>query len=869
LLSLLSCQTRDRASSAKQDFGKTENGIPLFYEAGNRFHRWEGEDRYLGEVQTVFAKRCVSCHACSDSPCSAKLTSYEGFARGASKTNFYAVRAGEVKYPSSAIDADGFHKLTNASFNNSMMFQFLKLGKNNTTEADTQGSFSPTLLTGLEKQHAAATYTCPATLDEFNAFAKAYPQAGMPLGLPRLSDSENQAIMSWLAESGKGPSPEASLVLERPSRQDVVFKWDRFLNDGADNLRRKLVARYIYEHLFDAHVSFEEMPGEFFKLVRSHSVGALGNENEFQHIDAIETALPTDDPNKPNRQVFYRFKKITEVIAQKNHVVFRLNLGMINSWDKLFFKSDVKWQVISLPDYSIADPFQNFKQIPPTIRHRFMLENARYIVDSMVRAPVCKGESATFAIADHFWVYFLRPESDPSSGAKIPMSEEGFKGLDLTEAAWTNTGAIEDRFVRNFTYINAFEDALRANLAASGKKGLEISDIWKGEALRDGGKSSDRNAWLSITRHDTNTTVQYGMEGGTPQSMWVLTYANFERLYYNLVVNFKYWGSLEHKLGTWRSMSHERMEGEDLFISMLPESYRTRIRDEWSGGLVMSGEMSKIIDILKPVVEFKTGIDLGDQTITRYIDLYPLQASKGGGRKTGVAFKENVRADIELSRMLRDEFVKSGVTNGKDDLNSNFGDEPIQFQPWVKPVAVPNFSSNTIEEFEKTLAAVLAGRGRGSYAPYIPASTVLRIDNEQGERFYYTFVGNRGYKSHNIAMLSSSETSSPVRDSSRDTISVYRGVVGDYPQIFLHAVVGPNAKTRRADELLKLVSQMDGKNYRGFFDQIKAKYSIQKNRSEFWPFVDQIHSDILTQSTDVGAGLTYGGILDLSKYYKF
>ena len=57
--------------------------------------------------------------------------------------------------------------------------------------------------------------------------------------------------------------------------------------------------------------------------------------------------------------------------------------------------------------------------------------------------------------------------------------------------------------------------------------------------------------------------MHHGPQGGQPETIWVLNYSNFERLYYNLVVQFKTWSHAAHKLETWTLMSYVRSEGED------------------------------------------------------------------------------------------------------------------------------------------------------------------------------------------------------------------------------------------------------------------------------------------------------------------
>lgn len=867
LLATFVLQDCKKRKSIDSDIDGVDSSKASLYSAGNRFQNWTEEDRYLGKVQPVLAARCATCHGCTDSPCSAKLTSYAGVMRGASKANPYAVRVNEIAYQGMQINEPGFFEITNSDMNKNLMFKFIVTGQKNTTELDDNKPFD---LQSLQEYRSTAkqsnSYECPADLSEFEAFTAKHNMGGMPFGLPKLSESENKELLSWLAEtSSAGPSPEALEKLNRPGNLPVIHAWESFLNSNTDAKRMRLVAKYLYEHWFNSHIAFEEIPGEFYQIVRS-TVAAPGSSEEYRAVAEMITPLPTDAPTTKN-PFFYRFKKIDEVITQKNHVVFTLRNSDIESFKNLFFPADQPWQTTDELRYENGDPFENFKDIPEAIRYRFMLENARYIVDSMVRAPVCIGESATYAIPDHFWAFFLKPESDVSSGAKIKMSKEGFAGLNLSVDATLAVSQVEDRFVRNYKYLDAYEDALRANLKAQGRKGLDLSDIWFGEPLRKDGRDSNPNAWLSITRHDASTTVQFGHEGGTPQHMWLLSYANFERLYYNLVVNFKYWGGIKHKLGTWRSMSHERLDAEDLFISMLPYQDRGRIRMAWSGGLELGEDMSYVGDLLKPIIEAKTGVNLGNTKINRYIDLYPLQSMKmPAPRINAVTLPGQEPSEIELTRMIRDKMKSNKVITTADDLNSRADGENIFFVSKItNPLAVKPGTIKSFATFEKALANVGATRGWRTFAAKLPATVFIRVKESANSHRLYSIAGNRAYKSHNLALLSSKKPGSSTRWEEEDTVSIYRGLVGDHPQLFLDL----NLTDDDGSVFFNQLSQINKDNAEQMLAGIKDKFQIKRNSSKFWPFVDALHHDMVTGQTPYGPGYVWTGLLDLSRYDIF
>src|SRR5690606_29185092 len=172
----------------------------------------------------------------------------------------------------------------------------------------------------------------------------------------------------------------------------------------APGAREGLVARWLFEHLFLAHLHFEGgEPGHFFQLVRSRTPSG-------QPIDPIATRRPNDDPGT---RVFYRLWPIEGVIVHKTHITYPLSDKKLARVRELFFGSD--WQVDAVPGYGPqrrANPFETFAAIPPQARYQFMLDNAEYFVRTFIRGPVCRGQIATDVIRDNFWVIFQAPDHD-------------------------------------------------------------------------------------------------------------------------------------------------------------------------------------------------------------------------------------------------------------------------------------------------------------------------------------------------------------------------------------------------------------------------------------------------------------------------
>src|SRR4051812_44445947 len=90
-----------------------ESDHASLFTSGNRLADWNGKDEFLSHVQPVIASRCVACHGCTDAPCSAKFTSYEGLARGGSKDNPYSVHPLETNFQEMKVGAKGFFPLFN------------------------------------------------------------------------------------------------------------------------------------------------------------------------------------------------------------------------------------------------------------------------------------------------------------------------------------------------------------------------------------------------------------------------------------------------------------------------------------------------------------------------------------------------------------------------------------------------------------------------------------------------------------------------------------------------------------------------------------------------------------------------------------
>jgi hypothetical protein len=315
---------------------------------------------YQSEVRPILGRRCVVCHGCYDAPCQLKLSSPQGIKRGENKNKVYDGSRILAAEPTRLfIDARStaewrtkkFHTVVNEdtadprqNLENSVLYRMLRLKQRHPQPR--VGMLPDSLELGLDRAQ-----TC-ATLAEFDSFARQHPDWGMPYGMPNLDDAEYRSLAQWLAQ-GVPMDPPGSPDDQTRKR---IGQWETFLN-GADN-KQQLVSRYLYEHLFHAHLHFSDTGDrEFYRLVRSCTASGTP-------VDEIAALRPFDDPGGA---FFYRLLPYHADIVAKDHLVYELSPHRLQRYRELFI--DPVFEVEQLPPYetSIAsNPFKVFTAIPPS-----------------------------------------------------------------------------------------------------------------------------------------------------------------------------------------------------------------------------------------------------------------------------------------------------------------------------------------------------------------------------------------------------------------------------------------------------------------------------------------------------------------------
>jgi hypothetical protein len=525
---------------------------------------------YMKEVKPILDKRCAVCHSCYNSPCQLKLDSFEGADRGASKKAVYnGSRLRSMDPTRLFTDAQSTEEWRKKEFfsvtesrasggsNDSIMIEMLSHKINNPKSAGEYLSESNDL-------------TCSQNPEELGGYLEKHPNRGMPFGFPPLKPEEFDIVAGWLVQGARGPDAAQQEALITPKAGDAlaITQWETFLNQ--DDAKHAMTARYLFEHLFLAHIKFGTNTFEYYELFRSKTPPG-------EPVELIATVRPYDDPGVA--RIYYRFRKIHSTIVHKTHMVFDLDDAKLERIRELFIKPE--WlqrpHTVGYDAKMSANPFVAFEQIPPRARYQFLLDNSHYIIMTFIHGPVCKGQIALNVINDHFWVMFVDPEHDLSvaypafiklHSNKLRMPIEIGSDMHILDAL-TNVykkAAVE--------FYQARQDFYTSHHYA----GLGYESLWKGDTASDA-------PLLTVYRHFDSASVHKGVIGNLPKTMWVVDYPLLERIYYALVAGFDVYGTTGHQMALRQYMDQLRVEGESYFLDFLPAAKRQEVMQSWYQGI--------------------------------------------------------------------------------------------------------------------------------------------------------------------------------------------------------------------------------------------------------------------------------------------
>ncbi|MEN6318197.1 MAG: fatty acid cis/trans isomerase [Syntrophaceae bacterium] len=525
---------------------------------------------YQTEVKPILDKRCAVCHSCYNSPCQLKLDSFEGTDRGATKRAVYNSSRLKSMDPTRLFtDAQSTKEWRQKEFisvtdskasgglNDSLMIEMLSQKMKNPKSV---GEYRP----------EAVDLTCAGDQKELGGYLEKHPNCGMPFGFPPLKQEEFDIVAGWLVQGAKGPDAAQQKMLTTPKASDAlaIKQWEAFFNQ--DDAKHAMTARYLYEHLFLAHLKFGTPTHEYYELVRSKTAPG-------KPIDLIATVRPYDDPGV--ERVYYRFRKIYSTIVHKTHMVFELDAGKLHRFKELFIQPE--WLQSPHPvgyDTKLsANPFAAFEQIPPRSRYQFLLDNSYYIIMTFIHGPVCKGQIALNVLNDHFWVMFVDPEYDLSVAypAFLKLHSDKLRMPIEIGSDMRVFNALTDEYKKGAVeFYKARQDYYTSHHYA----GLGYESLWKGNKAAD-------SPVLTVYRHFDSASVHKGVLGNLPKTMWIIDYPLLERIYYGLVAGFDVYGTVGHQLALRLYMDSLRVEGESYFLDFLPEAKRQEVMQSWYTGV--------------------------------------------------------------------------------------------------------------------------------------------------------------------------------------------------------------------------------------------------------------------------------------------
>ncbi len=679
---------------------------------------------FEAKVRPILDRRCVVCHGCYDAPCQLKLSSFAGIQRGGSKEVVYdGARITPADPTRLLIDAlttaewrsKGFHAVVNErveqpydQLDGSVLYRMLRLKQRHPQPLT--GRLDASIDTSLARKAA-----CP-TLEEFEDYAHEHPGQGMPFALPNLSSEDYETLVHWLAQGAPAPS-ERPLGAESAAR---VREWEAFLNGSTP--KEKLVARYLYEHLFQAHLHFEgSEPRSFFELVRSRTAPG-------QAIVPIPTRRPYGDPQQP---FYYRLRPLLDSIVAKSHMPYELSEARRQRLTELFLDPD--YPVAELPSYdpiTASNPFKAFAALPIGSRYRFLLDDARFFIEGFIKGPVCRGQVALNVIEDRFWILFFDPAA--ALATNTPYINQLADYLAQPNEMEDNLRLVTTygRYLKlNNRYLEARRSAFR--LSAPVPLAQAMSLLWNGG-------NANPSAALTVFRHNDSASVSYGLVGDPPQTAWILDYPLLERIHYLLVAGFDVYGNVGHQLNTRLHMDVLRMEAENNFLALLPAKVRKLIHDGWYTG-IRTGDADDL-DVWWMNIELVTGY----QTADPQRELYQHAAGRLGALAAPARVRPCAGADCDTEERRR-AIARADAALGK--LGHMRG-KIVQFLPDVAFVRV-------------------------------------KLSDDEGAADHdlaFTLISDKAYD--NVSSMFAEHEPGEARDASRDRQTVVPWLEGSYPEFF-------------------------------------------------------------------------------------
>ncbi|TNF26205.1 MAG: hypothetical protein EP319_14520, partial [Deltaproteobacteria bacterium] len=307
-------------------------------------------------------------------------------------------------------------------------------------------------------------------------------------------------------------------------------------------------------------------------------------------------------------------------------------------------------------------------------------------------------------------------------------------------------------------------------------EGLTSDDIWVGE------NGEDKNAVVTVLRHQWTASAHQGQLGKAPRSVLLLDFANFERYFYlcNVATEVS-----EAMLGQSRVVTYlfdVKKEAENLFLSLIPHTFRKGIR-------------ASLVEGLDPNYEF-----VNDFT-------YPYKKDNGYDFESLISYKDFIKE--VLTKTFKQEVI------GERSFSIKSG----------------NMSEDNLQSKLENLV-----ESKGGMATHMPNVSYLRVQEDDGSLSWFTITANRYYKTRNQLSFTDSDYEKTQRKPSLDTLEIYEGIFVNYPEK-IYMIDAANVD--------KFLSHMKGIKTRGDFLVFNMKYGLDQNAENFWQVVDEMNTEYI------------------------
>ena len=834
---------------------------------------------YVHDIQPLLNSRCAACHACYQAPCQLKLNSWDGVARGLSqKRKVYNPTRTHSEEPTrlfqDALTTEGWRRQD--FFPIIAELPYLGYEESYITTLIEQRRTHPGMA-NIKKPEESRE--CKTSFTELKQHLRDNPNYGMPYGLPALDNAQIDVFAKWTQQGAKGPSaseearnwtpaPHATAA-KRAELIEQIQSWEQFLNQS--DAKHRLVSRYLYEHLFMAHINFDPQQREFYRLVRSKNGCNIQNS---RFIQEVSTKRPFGNPihrstadvqkQEPEAAIEasyhafqYCFKKVTEEITTKSHMLYKLNPQKLADYQDLFFAGE-DWEVEHLPGFvdeiagtasDNANPFIVFQDIPAKARYRFLLSEAEYTVRTFIRGPVCRGGTAVNSIDERFFVLFIDPDSDLFANNKTyakttydALRTAAHYGSDI-EGYISSLGVTQ--LPKFWTRLKKEQSAYRAARDEEYQyrdQGFGIKDLWRGD-----GEQANPNSILTVMRHYDSASVNQGAIGPMPKTSLVLDYPLLERFVYNLAAGFDVFGDLGHQVLSRVYMSYLRTEGESNFLDFMPaqDDFRRKLRNSWYQGAGTTAESAVQALCMHKGLLSKLFGTRQQSTIDQCHPLYSLD------REPNMQFDmQTTESDTHgFGYEQKRQFFKAVFEHLGATQDNGLLDSALAKQLYTNTLP----DKDTVKQRLQRIANQVAGEeySAGQFVRFFPNLSYLLVKVPGKADRVYSIIRDKFHK--NILIMSAEAQR---RDLSKDTLVLAPGFIGMYPNMFF------TVHEKHLDDFIKRILRM---KTQADYQWMLKSYGVAQDNPKFWTVYDEI-LHVANPDNPAQTGFLEGGIIDLNRY---